>query len=339
MPDPLAGDTELDALSEILETVRLRGRAVTRHSAEPGAPVEIPHGKRVLHIVEEGTVRVRVAGDSGGIIAAFEDAETTSRDTGVDSRGATEGRGAAPSDLHRAAAPRNSGNAAAGFEDVRVGAGVMVVLARGDAHALEAVGGPARWVSGSFQVDEPQAAPLLSVLAPAIVISGEGPGREWLPLSLDLLLVEVIRPRPGAAAMISRILDLLFIHALRAWSADTAAPGWLTAALDPALAPVLTAIHRSPAAPWSVSDLAALASMSRTTFTDRFTRRLGQPPAAYLADRRLARAATLLRTTPIPIAALAHQVGYDSEAAFSRAFRRRYDVPPLRYRKGDGRLN
>ncbi|WP_040805467.1 AraC family transcriptional regulator [Nocardia concava] len=291
LPDAFVDDPELDALSEILETVRLRGRAITRHTAEPGAPVEVPRGKRVLHIVEQGSVRVRVASESGSC------------------------------------------------GDITVGSGDMVVLARGDAHTVEALDGPAQWVSGSFQVDEPQAAPLLSVLAPAIVISGEGPGREWLPLSLDLLLVEVIQPRPGAAAMISRILDLLFIHALRAWSTDTAAPGWLTAALDPALAPVLTAIHRSPAAPWSVSDLAALASMSRTTFTDRFTRRLGQPPAAYLADRRLARAATLLRTTPIPIAALAHQVGYDSEAAFSRAFRRRYDVPPLRYRKGDGRLN
>ncbi len=135
--------------------------------------------------------------------------------------------------------------------------------------------------------------------------------------------------------MISRILDLLFIHALRAWSTDTAAPGWLTAALDPALAPVLTAVHHSPAAPWSVSDLAALASMSRTTFTDRFTRRLGQPPAAYLTGQRLARAATLLRTSTIPIATVAHQVGYDSEAAFSRAFHRHYGTPPLRYRKGE----
>nr|WP_235949381.1 AraC family transcriptional regulator [Nocardia terrae] len=281
----MAADAELDALSEILETVRLRGRAVTRHDAEPGAPVRVPGGRRVLHIVEHGSVALRVEGES---------------------------------------------------TDVAVHSGDMVVLARGDAHTLEAVDGPARWVTGSFLVDEPQAAPLLSVLAPAITITGTGPGREWLPLSLELLLVEVTDPRPGAAAMISRILDLLFIHALRAWSTDSAAPGWLTAALDPALAPVLTAIHRSPAAPWSVSDLAALASMSRTTFTDRFTRRLGQPPAAYLADRRLARAATLLRTTPIPVASVAHQVGYDSEAAFSRAFRRRYDVPPLRYRKGDG---
>ncbi|MFE3194241.1 AraC family transcriptional regulator [Nocardia sp. NPDC059240] len=275
---------ELDALSEILETVRLRGRTVSRHSAEPGAPVRFP-ASRVLHIVERGAVRVRVEGESA---------------------------------------------------DTTVASGDMVVLARGDTHELEAVDGPASWVTGSFLVDEPQAAPLLSVLAPAIVICGTGPGREWLPLSLELLLVEVTEPRPGAAAMISRILDLLFIHALRAWSTDAAAPGWLTAALDPALAPVLTAIHRSPAAPWSVSDLAGLAAMSRTTFTDRFTRRMGQPPAAYLADRRLARAATLLRTTTIPIAALAHQVGYDSEAAFSRAFRRRYDVPPLRYRKGTG---
>ncbi|MGW4355181.1 cupin domain-containing protein [Nocardia sp. NPDC004582] len=281
LPDPaeLAG---LDALSEILETVRLRGEAVTRHSAESDVPVRIPAGKRVLHIVEQGAVDIRVNNESSGTTA-------------------------------------HSGD--------------MVVLARGDDHTLTPRTADTRWVTGSFLVDEPQAAPLLSVLAPAIHIDAAGRARDWLPLSLNLLMVEVTDPRPGAAAMISRILDLLFIHALRAWSTDTAAPGWLTAALDPALAPVLTAVHRAPAAPWTVSDLAALASMSRTTFTDRFTRRLGRSPAAYLADRRLARAATLLRTTTIPITGVAHQVGYDSEAAFSRAFRRRYDTPPLRYRK------
>ncbi|MFD6357774.1 AraC family transcriptional regulator [Nocardia tengchongensis] len=274
----------LDALSEILETVRLRGQAVTRRSTESGIPVRVPPGKRVLHILERGTAEIRVDGETGGTTA-------------------------------------HSGD--------------MVVLARGDGHTVTPVGGAARWVTGSFLVDEPQAAPLLSVLAPAIHIEAAGPSRDWLPLSLNLLLVEVTHPRPGAAAMISRILDLLFIHALRAWSTDTAAPGWLTAALDPALAPVLTAVHHSPAAPWSVSDLAALASMSRTTFTDRFTRRLGQPPAAYLTGQRLARAATLLRTSTIPIATVAHQVGYDSEAAFSRAFHRHYGTPPLRYRKGE----
>ncbi|WP_433590840.1 cupin domain-containing protein [Nocardia sp. CA-145437] len=283
LPNPaeLAG---LDALSEILETVRLRGETVARHTADSDAPVRVPAGKRVLHIVEQGAVEIRVDGESGLTTA-------------------------------------HSGD--------------MVVLARGDGHTVTPLTADTRWVTGSFLVDEPQAAPLLSVLAPAIHIDAAGRARDWLPLSLNLLMVEVTDPRPGAAAMISRILDLLFIHALRAWSTDTAAPGWLTAALDPALAPVLTAVHRAPAAPWTVSDLAALASMSRTTFTDRFTRRLGRAPAAYLADRRLARAATLLRTTTIPIAAVAHQVGYDSEAAFSRAFRRRYDTPPLRYRKGD----
>ncbi|GAA2501353.1 hypothetical protein GCM10010198_65080 [Nocardia seriolae] len=136
----------LDALSEILETVRLRGRSVTRHDAEPGAPLRVPSGRRVLHIVERGTVRIRVDGE---------------------------------------------------FADTGVHSGDMVVLARGDAHTLEALDGPARWVTGSFQVDEPQAAPLLSVLAPAITISGTGPGRAWLPLSLDLLLAEVTDPRPG----------------------------------------------------------------------------------------------------------------------------------------------
>ncbi|WP_067713097.1 helix-turn-helix transcriptional regulator [Nocardia yamanashiensis] len=269
-----------DALSELLDTVRLRGDGVHRYALADGARLELP-ARRVLHIVESGTVRLRVPGEN---------------------------------------------------VTVTVDSGDMVVLARGDAHRLEAVGGPARWVTGSYAVDEMLAAPLLSVLAPAIVIGGSAPGREWLPLSMKLLLVEVTDPRPGAAVMISRILDLLFVHALRAWSADAAAPGWLTAALDPALAPVITAVHRDPARAWTIPELAALANMSRTSFAERFTRRLGSSPGAYLADRRLSRAAELLRSTDDPVAAIAHHVGYDSEAAFSRAFRRRYELPPLRFR-------
>lgn len=303
---PVSGS---DAFSEILDAVRLRGQDVVRY-----APRSVPFniampGQRLLHIVEHGDVRLRVSGGGPPVILCDGD---------------------------------------------------LVLLARGDRHQLQA--GPnvparqladtdryvdgdelpqqdsPRWVTGTFALDEAVADPLLSVLPPAIVVSGRGVDREWLEVSLRLLVAEVAAPRPGSAVMISRILDLLFIHTLRAWSRDASAPsGWLTAALDPVLGQVLSAVHQDLARPWSVAELAQMANLSRTAFAERFTRLLGRPPAAYLIDRRLDRAAQLLRTDTASVAAVAAAVGYTSEAGFSRAFSRRFGAPPLRWRNTTGR--
>jgi len=300
-----------DAFSEILDTVRLRGQDVVRY-APRSMPFNIAMpGRRQLHIVERGDVRLRV-GDGGPSVT-----------------------------LHD---------------------GDLVLLARGGRHQLQAGPGVAarglveadrytdegelsqqdspRWVTGTFAVDEAVADPLLAVLPPTIVVSGGGVDREWLEVSLRLLVAEVAEPRPGSAVMISRILDLLFIHTLRAWSRDAVAPsGWLTAALDPVLGQVLSAIHQNLARPWSVAELAQMANLSRTAFAERFTRLLGSPPAGYLIDRRLDRAAQLLRTDTASVAAVAAAVGYTSEAGLSRAFSRRFGAPPLRWRNTVGRAD
>lgn len=218
-------------------------------------------------------------------------------------------------------------------------AGDMVLLARGTAHRLSGAqphGEPAvtmHWVSGRFTAERKAADPLLSVLPPAIVIHAARPGHEWLPLSLQLILAEILTPSPGSWVMISRILDLLFIHAVREWSSSShTEPGWLTAAMDPRLAPVLTAIHNNLEHPWSIAELAQHARQSRSAFTQRFTELLGQPPAAYIGERRLDRAAHLLRSTTDPVRQIGRAVGYTSDAAFSRAFQRRFGEPPLRWR-------
>ncbi|WP_426978573.1 AraC family transcriptional regulator [Pseudarthrobacter sp. O4] len=274
MPD------ELDALSEILDVIHLRGGTVVHHSG--GQPLEIPHpaGARLIHIIEHGSVGLRLEKEAS---------EHT---------------------LH---------------------AGDLALVPHGEAHVL-LPRGRASWVTGAFIVDDAVADPLLSVLPPAILIRGGENGSGWLRLSLDLLLVEVTYGRPGAQVMVSRILDLLFIHALRAWAADgVASPGWLTAAMDSSLGPVLSAIHRTPGHLWTVDELARRANLSRSAFAGRFTRLLGISPAAYIAERRLGRAAYLLRSTAVPVGQIAAQVGYTSEAAFSRAFRRRFGAPPRRW--------
>ena len=134
--------------------------------------------------------------------------------------------------------------------------------------------------------------------------------------------------------MVARILDLLFIQILRAWAAGTdAKPNWLAGALDPQIGLALSAIHRDPGHDWTVEELARACSLSRSAFAARFVARVGKPPATYLAHVRLDAATDLLRDTSLPVTLIAENVGYTSEAAFSRAFKNCYGTPPARWRR------
>ena len=280
-----------DALSDVLQTIRLHGGEVNRVScSDTGSPgggpehFEYPSGARMLHIVESGPIQVSLSTDEH-------------------------------------------------IEHIELLGGDMVVLARGDKHRIGAKGA-ACWVSGEFMVEPLVADPLLSVLTPAIVIRGGDEGTRWLPFSVNLILEELTKPGPGSRVMVARLIELLFIRALRAWAAsgDRAEPGWLTAAMDPQLSPVLTAIHRSPERDWSVEELAGLAAMSRSAFAGRFTALLGQPPGTYVLHQRLEHAAHLLRSTGEPVGRIAAIIGYNSEAAFSRAFTRAHGQSPRAWR-------
>ena len=219
-----------------------------------------------------------------------------------------------------------------GGTTVALGPSDMALLPRGDEHVLSGPAG-AEWITGEFTADHSVADPVLAVLPPVIHCSGAAPDAQWLRASLEQLLAETDSPSPGSHVMAARILDLLFIHALRQWAAQAdSGPGWLTAAMDPRLGPVLTAVHAHPEHPWSIDELASVASLSRSALAARFTRSLGLPPAAYVAAQRLDRAADLLRENDSPVAEVGRAVGYASEAGFSRAFHRRFGAPPLRWR-------
>jgi transcriptional regulator GlxA family with amidase domain len=141
-------------------------------------------------------------------------------------------------------------------------------------------------------------------------------------------------PSQGSAVMVARILDLIFIQILRAWAAGPdAEPNWLAGALDPQVGLALSAIHRDPGHDWTVEELARACSLSRSAFAARFVARVGKPPATYLAHVRLEAATALLRGTALPVTLIAENVGYMSEAAFSRAFKHRYGTPPARWRR------
>jgi AraC-like DNA-binding protein len=224
-----------------------------------------------------------------------------------------------------------------GANIVELGAGDLVLLARGDAHLVRARP-HARWVTGEFLVETVVAAPLLGALPPAIVIRCDAGSAAWLRPISELLVSEVIRSAPGARVMVSRALDLLFIWTLRSWAAsgEVRNAGWLTAAMDPVLAPVLTAIHRDPGRDWPVDELARFASLSRSAFATRFAESVGEPPGSYVLRCRLGHAAHLLRGTADPVGRIAARVGYTSEAAFSRAFSRVYGSSPRAWRGAPG---
>ena len=197
--------------------------------------------------------------------------------------------------------------------------------------------GDITWLCGDFGFDGMLSQRLLSVLPPVVILKGlRDRPFEWLELSCHFILDEALNLRAGAAAMISRLLDVIFVQLLRTWATDdVAGHGWLSGAIDVRINPAMSAIHADPGRAWTVNDLAELSNLSRSAFADRFQRIVGQAPLNYLTTWRLDRAAELLRYSRAPISDIANRVGYTSEAAFSRAFKGRYEVSPTRWRRFD----
>jgi AraC-like DNA-binding protein len=292
-----------DLLSELLRSVRLSGERIVAYAPQRTFSISFA-GIGALHIIEEGELVLRIDGD-----------------------------------------PRVQ----------RVSRGDVILVPRGDPHHLSDAGKrahatvradaseydapapePARWLCGTFTIGDPQASHLLASLPATIILRGaRGPALEGLEVARRMLLLEMQSPSQGSAVMVARILDLIFIQILRAWAAGTdAEPNWLAGALDPQIGPALSAIHRDPGHDWTVEELARACSLSRSAFAARFAARVGKPPATYLAHVRLDAATGLLRGTSLPVTLIAENVGYTSEAAFSRAFKHRYGTPPARWRQG-----
>jgi AraC-like DNA-binding protein len=222
--------------------------------------------------------------------------------------------------------------------------GDFVLLPRGDSHSLSGAGdasadGPsARWLCGTFTIGDPQASHLLGSLPAVIILRADGGpdpvALEGLEVARRMIVLEMRSPSQGSAVMVARILDLIFIQIMRTWAAGAdAEPNWLAGAFDPQIGRALSAIHRDPAREWSVDELARVCNLSRSSFAARFVGRVGKPPATYLAHVRLDAATALLRDTFLPVAQVAETVGYASEAAFSRAFKNRYGMPPAHWRR------
>ncbi|MCW5696584.1 MAG: AraC family transcriptional regulator [Bauldia sp.] len=187
----------------------------------------------------------------------------------------------------------------------------------------------------SVAFDDSGIQPLIDLMPPLILLRDAAESDRTLPMLLDAMIVEVARPRLGTATVLSRLADVVIARVIRSWAEshreDT--EGWLAAIHDPRIGRALAAIHRKPGEPWSVERLADLASTSRSVFVERFTRLVGLPPARYLARLRMHVATNWLRSDTLSVSAVASRLGYESDASFSRAFKRHVGIPPAAVRR------
>lgn len=213
----------------------------------------------------------------------------------------------------------------------------------GDVNTMRIGGGGGevtRFVCGYFGCERHAARLFLSGLPRLMKINVRSDAAgQWLESSICHLLGEATSVRPGRGVLLSKMAEALFIETLRRYMEQLppAASGWLAGARDPMVGAALALLHRQPCHPWTAAALAGRVGASRSLLFERFVRLLGEPPLTYLARWRLQLAARLLQTTPKAILHVAMDVGYESEAAFNRAFKREFGLPPAQYRRRLGR--
>jgi AraC-like DNA-binding protein len=178
--------------------------------------------------------------------------------------------------------------------------------------------------------------PLLAALPRVLRVPGGALGPDsWVAAFLRAVVAESNQRRPGGEAVLERMSEMLFVEVLRRHvdSLPAEQTGWLAGMRDPAVGRVLSLLHERPADPWTLERLGEEAGMSRSSLHERFAHFIGQPPMQYLARWRMQLAAGLLRDTSRKVAEVALAVGYESEAAFSRAFKREVGLSPGAWRR------
>jgi AraC family transcriptional regulator, alkane utilization regulator len=257
-----------------------------------------------------------------------------------------------------------------GEDAVELGAGDLILFPRGDRHMLstanEPASGPkliditgaildnilkrgstaaqdqdradpaARIVCGFLACDRRLAEPILLSLPRLLKISlRDGGIAAWVQSSIRYSVAQSASSRPGSAAVLARLSEVLFAEAIRHYMDELPAgqSGWLAGLRDRYVGRALSLLHEQPAHPWTVDELAARVGLSRSALTERFNALIGAPPMQYLTRWRTSLAATQLRESDASIIRIATDVGYESEAAFNRAFKREFGLPPATWRR------
>lgn len=186
-------------------------------------------------------------------------------------------------------------------------------------------------ICGAVRIDHPAARDLVELLPSLIHIkTWNTPNAEWMHSTLRLMAAETSSRQPGGETIVTRLADILVIQAIRTWLVEhpESHRGWLGALNDARIGPALLLIHREPTNDWSVASLAASVSMSRSAFSARFTELVGESAMQYVTRWRMHVAGVWLRDSDMTAAECGARLGYNSEAAFSRAFKRMMGKPP-----------
>jgi AraC-like DNA-binding protein len=247
---------------------------------------------------------------------------------------------------------------------LRLVAGDAVIFPQGDAHRMTSLPGlpPAtggaklgelltrrprqlayggggartRLVCGYLACDTRLARMLLAGLPPVVRVNVRGSNAgEWLEASVRYALAEARSPRPGGAGVLAKLSEVLFIEVLRLYMNEQGEgrTGWLAGVGDRIVGAALNALHKNPAHAWTLEELARTAGTSRSVLAERFQHLVGSSPMQYLTQWRMLLASNLLARSNAPLASIAQDVGYQTDTAFSRAFRREYGAPPAAWRR------
>jgi AraC-like DNA-binding protein len=251
-----------------------------------------------------------------------------------------------------------------GCADVDLAPGDIVVFPHGDPHHLSAGpgtnsldgaaifrkvltrdlspmhmgggGAVTEFICGYMTCDPLLCGPILESLPPMLKVNVRTDrSGQWLEQSIRHLVEEAASGSAGSEAMLAKLSEALFVDTLRRYvtGLPEQTTGWLAGARDHVIGRSLALLHSRVSHPWTIADLAEEVGVSRSALVERFTRYLSDPPMTYLTGWRLRLAAQALTATPKGVADIAADVGYESEAAFNRAFKRQFGTPPARYRR------
>ncbi len=316
----------MDALSEALNAVRMTG-AIFFH-AECAAPwgFAVPSVAEVQHVLSPGTERLVNYNlvTEGQAVARLADGTNELALRPGDLTILPHG------DAHTVSngSPRSFIDSSEALQDVMQGNGAMMRFGEN--------GEVTRFICGFFGCERSADRLFLAGLPKVICINiRENPGSAWLETAIRHLVSEAESDRPGRTVLLSRMAESLFIEALRCYIEQLPSDqtGWLAGARDPVVGGILALIHRDPAYDWTLHRLACAVGSSRSVIAKRFGRFIGKSPMAYLAHWRLELGARQLRASAKPVIQVAAEVGYESEAAFNRAFKRSFGLPPAQYRR------
>lgn len=317
----------MDALSDVLRVARLTGGVflhaeffapwcmAARIGPEHCTPALGPASQLILyHYVVEGELRIRVGEEDGdGFVLGAGDVVLLPRN-----------------DVHLVGSDLTLPPVA--------GADIIKPPKDGGLFTIQHGGGGqrTRMICGYLGCDDIEENPVLSTLPPLLKLDAEqGGAAEWIRSTFQYAADEVASGRPGSETVLAKLSELLFVEAVRRYAETLpqSQTGWLAGLRDPYVARTLALLHRDLTRDWNVDDLSREVGLSRSALADRFLGLIGMPLMHYLANWRMQVASQKLRNTSASLARIADSVGYSSEAAFSRAFKKAFGTAPAAWRR------